>query len=394
MALDTPTTKEISDNIVANISTELAQTVPVLPKAFIRVLAKTLAAIYVILYKYIGFGQLQQFVSTSSFSTTDINGTTLVPLIEWGRLVGVGDPVAATAAELEVEVTVTSQTGILASGSQLSNTLTGVLYITIGDISLDAPTKSVIVKAVNDQTNTGGTGSQGNMNPGETMTFVNPLPNVDRTVTVVTQTVTASDAETEEAYRQRVIDRFQKPPQGGSYADYELWAEEVPGIINAYPYTGDPGIVNVYSEATVASSGNPDGIPTAAQLQAVLDSINQADRRPANAFVYSLPITRTAFNVTVQGLVVENETSVKADIDAALTEYFLDRDPYIEGLSIPPRLDRITLTAVAGVVDDIVQLAGGFFEQVLLYVDGSPTPIASYVLTEGEKSKIDTVTYT
>lgn len=391
MATATPTTSEISSNIVASLQSSLSQTIPILPRSFIRVLAKALAGIYVILYKYIGFTLLQQFVSTASFTATQINGRTVVPLIEWGRLIGVGDPVSATRAELTIDVTV-RVSGSLPSGTQLLNTATGVIYITLSAVTLTGSTVQADVRAVSDQSGTGGAGTQGNMSVGEELQFVNPIPQVERIATVAAQTTTAADAESESAYRQRVIDRFQKPLQGGAYADYEAWGEEVAGIINVYPYTGDPGEVNVYSEATVASSGSADGIPTQAQLDAVLASIEQSDRRPANAFVNSLPITRTGFDVTVQGLDnVADTTAVQDQIETALTEYFAEREPFIPGLSVPPSKASITLTGVGGVVDGIVQIYGGVFE--LLTVEENSNSVSIYPLDEGEKAKLASISF-
>ena len=51
MATQTPTTKELSASIVGAIEAQIGQSVPLLPKAFIRVLAKVLAATFVTLYK-------------------------------------------------------------------------------------------------------------------------------------------------------------------------------------------------------------------------------------------------------------------------------------------------------------------------------------------------------
>ena len=397
MSLQTPTTKEISDNIIAQLEASLNQTIPLLPKSFLRVLAKALAGVFVLLYKYGGFMFLQIFVRTASANETTINGTVLTPLTEWGRLIGVGDPVPATNAELLIDITVETQTGVLPSGTQLVSTDNGVTYITIGVVALNAAVVQATVRAVSDQAGGGGSGAIGNLDPGAIISFANPLANVSRNTPVDSQTVTGANAESTEAYRQRVIDRFQKRPQGGAYADYEIWGEEVAGIINVYPYTSDcPGQVDVYAEATVESSGDPDGIPTPAQLQVVLDSIELdqnglASRRPANALANAFPITRTGFDVRVTGLIVDNLAQVQATITTAIEEYFLDREPFIEGLSILPRRDRITRSAVGGVVDDIVSAAGGIFSSVI--VTQNAVNIELYGLGIGEKSKSATVTF-
>jgi uncharacterized phage protein gp47/JayE len=399
MSLSTPTTKEISDNIIAQLEASLNQTIPLLPKSFTRVLAKALAAVFVLLYKYGGFIFLQMFVQTASAKDTTVNGSIVNPLTFWGRLIGVGDPVAATRAELTIDITVTNQTGSLPSGSQLVSAASGVTYITIGEVLLTAATVSATVRASADQAGGGGAGAIGNLDPGAVLSFANPLANVSRNVVVTAQTVTGANGESTEAYRQRVLDRWQKRLQGGAYSDYEAWAEEVAGIINAYPYTGSPGQVDVYSEATVASSGSPDGIPTTAQLTAVLDNINTdqnglASRRNANAFVNSYPITRTGFDVIVVGILgVGNLGQVQADITSALEEYFLSTEPFIPGLSVPPRNDQITGTRVSAIVEDIVTAAGGTFSGATFDVAGFVGSISTFVLGEGEKAKAAAVSF-
>ena len=395
MSLDTPTTKEISDNIIAQLEASLNQTIPLLPKSFLRVLSKALAGVFVLLYKYGGFMFLQVFVRTASSNETTINGQIVTPLTEWGRLIGVGDPAPATNAELIIDITVENQTGSLPSNTQLINTDNGVTYITIGSVLLNAATVQATIRAASDQAGGGGAGAIGNLDVAAIVSFANPLANVSRNAVVASQVVTGADAESIEAYRQRVVDRFQKRPQGGAYADYEQWGEEPAGILNVYPYTSDcPGQVDVYVEATTAT--DPDGIPTLAQLQEVLDSIEMdqnglASRRPANALANAFPITRIAFDVRVTGLLVDNLAQVQATITTAIEEYFLDREPFIEGLSVLPRRDRITRSAIGGVVDDIVSAAGGIFSSVI--VSQASLNVELYSLGIGEKSKVDTVSF-
>src|SRR5215510_10038923 len=137
----TPTTAQIAANIIVQLEAALSQSVPLLPKAFSRVLAKVLAGVYVTLYKYAGFSLLQQFVDRASMRETTVNGVTIRPLVEWGRLIGVGDPKDAKQAELVLAVTVLSQTGSLAGGTQLLHAPTGVVYLTKAAVPLDADRK-------------------------------------------------------------------------------------------------------------------------------------------------------------------------------------------------------------------------------------------------------------
>lgn len=397
MSINTPTTKQIADNIIAQLESTLNQTIPLLPKAFNRVLAKALAAVYVILYKYGGFIFLQIFVSKASSLETNINGKTLIPLVEWGRLIGVGDPTPAVNAELLVDITVENQVGTLPVGSQGINATNGVTYITTSDVLLNAPVVQVTVRASRDQAGGDGSGAVGNLDPGAIITFANPLANVAPDMVVVSSVTTGTDGEDiDTEYRQRVVNRFKKRPQGGAYADYEAWGLETEGVINVYPYTGDPGEVDVYSE--VSTDIDPDGIPPAPTLQAVLDNINldengRATRRPANAWVNSLPIDRIGFDVDVIGLTSPNLAEVQQNIEDALEEFFFTREPFIDGLSLFPKTNTITATGVIGVIEDIVSLDGGSFATATFKLDSGGGNLSSYTLGDGEKSKIVDVTY-
>ncbi len=397
MSLTTPTTKQINDNIISQLEATLNQSIPLLPKSFLRVLAKTMAGLFVILYKYIGFMFLQIFVVSASAEETTVNGVVFVPLIRWGRLIGVGDPAPATNAELLIDITVDNQVGTLPAQTQLINSDNGVTYLTLASILLNAPVVQVTIQAASDQSGGNGSGAIGNLDPGAIVTFANPLANVARDAVVVSQVVTGAEGEDIEVYRERIIDRFQNRPQGGALADYVIWGEEPAGILNVYPYTSDcPGQVDVFVEATVESSGNPDGIPTEAQLQEVLDSIELdenglATRRPANALVNTFPIDRVAFDVVVSGLIVDNEAEVQQDIETAVEEYFLEREPFIAGLTVGLRLDRITDTGVGGVVDDIVTASGGIFANVVVFLGAAQVDL--YTLQQGQKAKASSVTF-
>lgn len=393
-APQTPTTSEISDNIVAQISAQIAQTVPLMPKSFIRVLAKALAGVIVVLYKYAGFIWLQMFVRTASDQDTTINGVVVNPLKEWGRLVGIDDPKASTQAVLAISIPVLTQGDTLASGTQLINTSTGVVYLLTGDVELNASTVSGVVTASGDQDGGDGSGTIGNVADGTTLNFVSSLPTVSTSVTVTSTTTTGADAEESDAYRQRILDRFQKRPQGGAYADYEQWGEEASGVANVYPYTGEvPGQVDLYVE----SATETDGIPTTAQMQAVLDAVELdsdglATRRPAGALVNAYPITRLAFDIRILGISVPgNLAGVKAQIESAVTAYFLEREPYIVGLDVGVRMDLITETAVGGIVDDIVAAAGGYFTGIELTKDSAD--VSLYILGIGEKAKAGSFSY-
>jgi hypothetical protein len=392
MSLPAQEVSEVSDLIISQLEAKFGQTIPILPKAFARVLAKILAGVFILIWKYAGFQFLQLFVAHATMDETVVNGKTIRPLVEWGRLIGVGDPLAATRAEHVIAVTVTNQTGSLDAGKKLVRAETGVVYEVAAAVLLNAPTVQVQVRAISDQQGGNGSGAIGNLAPGDVLSFANTPPNVATDATVVSTTVVGADAETPDAYRAKIVRRVQAKPQGGAYADYREWGETVEGVAHIYPYTGKlPGEVDVYVECS--TDIDADGIPDQALLDQVLAAIELPvaglpSRRPANAAVNTLPITRTAFDVVVQGLDVPDPVATENDIFDGIDEYLRSREPFIVGLSVLPRVDRITAAAISGIVDEIVDAAGGSVVSVTL-----AHTFTARSLNNGEKAKARTVNF-
>jgi len=395
-----PTTQQLADDAVAQIDLQIEQQTPLLPKSFTRVLTKVWAGTDALLYKYASWMLLQMFVAHASMRETTVLGRVIRPLVEWGRLFGVGDPLPATQAQLSISVLVeaTSATPVPA-GAQLVYPPTGLVYVTTTPISLATTgTKTVTVRASSDQKNGNGAGVAGNVLIGAQLSFANPR-NVARLATVTGSVVTGADAETENVYRARIVRRVQQRPQGGAYADYAQWGEEDPGIVHVYPYRAAlPGQVDVYVEATEASSGSVDGIPTTAQLALVkalidYDVAGKATRRPVNAGVNTKPVSRVAFDVRVTGLIANDgeQPLVEQAIRAAVDEYLRSREPFIVGLSVLPRQDRVTQAAVSGIVDDVASNLGASVTSVAMQISGEA--FAAFTLDNGQKAKLGAVSF-
>lgn len=390
--MSVPTTTALAAQIVAKLEAALSQTIPFFQKAFLRVLAKVLAAPMVLLYKYDGFLLLQQYATTATMRETEINGQVVRPLVELGRQFGVRDPSDAVQTEIVISVTVLEQTGSLASGQQLVRHPTNVVYAVTAAVPLDAATVQATIKAVSDESGGGGAGEIGILAPGDVVEFANAPPNVEPEATVVSIAVYGEDAEEQEDYRKVVLQRTQFRPQGGAPADYREWGEIVPGVKAIFPYKSEPapGGVDIYVEAITAV--NADGVPSRELCDAVeaairLDEDGLANNGPANDLVRAMPISRTPFTVIVSGLAAGGrEDEVQAEIDAGLDEFLRSCEPYIVGLSMLPRRDRITLGAVSGVVHEIASAAGATVTSVALLREADE--YIAYQLTRGELAKL------
>jgi hypothetical protein len=103
-----------------------------------------------------------------------------------------------------------------------------------------------------------------------------------------------------------------------------------------------------------------------------------------------LPITRTAFNLTITGL-LPNKATIMDAISSGVDEHLRSLEPFIAGLSTLPRLDRVTLGAVGGVVNEIAAANGATMTAVALYEGASLMSARS--LAAGEKAKLGVITW-
>lgn len=369
MSLNEPTTKEIFDQIINNIEATLGQAIPLLPKAAFRVLSSAIAGVFTILYKFASWQFLQIFPSTADEESLE----------RWGELVGI-IRTPAVQAQIEIECTGTDGAEVL-TGTRIVDNISGVVYLIDSDVTIAGGVGTTTMIATQG-------GSIGNVTNGTLLSFVTPLGGINNKCTVTDTIVTGIDKEDVDVYRSRVVDRFRKVPQGGAFADYEAWAVEVADIINAYPYSGDvEGTVEVFSE----SGTEVDGIPNASQLQAVLDSINLPDRRPVTAEVFSLAIIRTSFEVTVFGLDPDN-TEARDLIEARLTQLFLSKEPFVDGLSIINN-SVISQSEITGVISAALQTTESDIDSAVFEVTGTGDTLIRYNLGQGEKSKLGSVVY-
>lgn len=369
-----PTVNEIRDILIANIESRLGQSVPLLPKAVWRVLAIAIAGIFVILYKFGSFQFLQIFPQTAGEEFLE----------RWGNLVDINRSPAEGA---RIEIQCTGENGqVILTSSRIVNNLNGVVYLVDADATIVggvAITTMIATKS----------GEIGNVSNGKVLSFVTPINGIDNKCTVTDTIDVGIDKENLDIYRGRVVDRFQKPPQGGAFTDYEQWAKEVATIINAYIYSGETeGTVEVFIE----SDAGVDGIPSAGEITQVEDSINQVDRRPVTAELFVLPIIRTPFKVKVFGLVPntpgDDLTDAKASILSFLTQYFLNGEPFIEGLSVINK-SVLAQTEVIEIISLSLQTKNASFDTATFEVSGSGDLQTRFNLGQGEKSKLDSVEY-
>lgn len=223
-----PSLQEIIDRIENDINQELG-TSSVLRRAFSKVISRALGAMIHLLFGFLDWIFEQAFLITAT-SRTFIRW--------WGITFGV-EIREATFAEFDIAAT-GNQGAIIPDGTIYTRE-DGTQYVSVGEETLDINGEATVrLNAIN-------SGSAPNVEVNDTISLNSTIAGVDSDATVSNIVTNAEDEEDLELYRQRILNRIQLPPLGGSANDYIQWALEVSGVTRSWvlPLNQGPGTVGV-----------------------------------------------------------------------------------------------------------------------------------------------------
>lgn len=214
----------------------------------------------------------------------------------------------------------------------------GTLYETTAGGQLAAEGLELAIAAVEP-------GLAGDAPTGTKLALLSPLAGVASPATVQAPGLEDGlEAESDAELLERLLVRVRNPPGGGSAADYERWALEVPGVTRAWiqPQRFGPGTVGI----TFAVDEDPTGpIPSAGQVANVQAYIEE--RRPVTA--QAVAYAPAALELDPEIEITPDTAEVRADVLASL-EDLLRRDGAPGGTILLSRI-RQTIGAAAGVED-------------------------------------------
>ena len=395
MAYKNKTIEEVQQLLIRSFEHEFNTQLRILPKSFIKILCKVFAGVFIIVYKLVGWYFLQMFPETADWKEVTILGVRLRPLVKLGVLFGVGEPLAGVQWRGIITIDVLTQESVLYSGTQLKSNVTGKLYIVEETKTLlqQKETVSVVCTEI---------GTAGNLEQNDTLNFVNPYGFIKTEAIVSDVARVGLDNELESSYRNRVINRFRLQPQGGALADYRIWASEVPGVLNVYPYNDkeQPGGVLLYVSGI--SDVYADRIPDKGLLKKVGEvctydpETGKATRKPLTAMLdpkndgsYSnvKPVSVAVFDVVITGVSGIIPADFAQVVKPALQNYFLERDLYIRGLSDDNnRTNVVSKNHVITVINQIAVSIKAIFETAEIRKDGKVAPL--YTLDNGELARL------
>jgi uncharacterized phage protein gp47/JayE len=144
------------------------------------------------------------------------------------------------------------------------------------------------------------TGTGGNLVAGTLLDTVSPIAGVTDALVSAPGFIGGNPRETDEAYRRRILDRIQQPPQGGAAHDYVAWMLAYPGCTRAWVFPKEQGIGTVVCRFAMDNT-YPDGIPPAAEVARMTQYLDL--RRPVTAEVFVIAPAPRPVDVTVRDLI-------------------------------------------------------------------------------------------
>lgn len=385
----TLTLSDIRNGLKADIEAQLGTSISVLGPAFENALIDGLAGklwIY-----YLSLSDVQKNIFADLADPESMGGT----LERFGRVKLGRSPFPAVAGEYTVQISGITGAVIPASTTFKSDDDSlnpGMLFILDEEFVLDG-INIITIRATEP-------GIESKLSIGDTLTFTSPIALVDTdtsSVEVLTESNEPQAAEDIEEYREKVVEAFQLEPQGGAGADYRLWAADVQGVEQSYPYVvaGNSNQINLFVEAVLSDSTDGKGTPSSAMLDEVEAAVEnptteRPGRKPLGVFqVNYLPIVVKEIVIDIADY-VGLTTDIQNLILAAVTDALFKVRPFIGSIDVVDKKNDIFDT---NMIVALIMAAkpGSVFGAVTMEVDGNP--VSTYEFDNGEIPYLDSITY-
>ena len=296
MSFGRPTLSELIERIRSDFETRLPGADSRLRHAVLDVLARAHGGAAGGLYGYLDFIARQILPDTAEAEI----------LARWASIWGLRRKAATPATATATASGVATSVIPLAAELQRAD---GTRYLVTAPATIVAGVAALSIEAVE-------AGSAGQLLIGTTLTFTSPVAGVNAQSTVTAQLLPGSDEEADESLQARLIDRIQRPPQGGTSNDYVQWALAQPGVTRAWAYgqwmgLGTVGLTFVMDERVNILPLAPD----VAAVQVALDEL-----RPVTAELFVFAPAAQQVNFVIRA--VPDTPANRAAISAELADFF------------------------------------------------------------------------
>lgn len=255
MSFNRPSLSELIDRARRDIESRLPGADALLRHSVLDVLARVHAAALSALYGYADWIARQILPDTAEGES----------LARHAAIWGVARKAAVPARG---PVVLTGADGAVApAGARLAR-IDGALFELVSEATIAGGTATVQLEARD-------AGPDGDTEAGRAITFISPLGGISASATVGPGGIGGGAAdESDEGLLGRLLERIQKPPHGGSKADYHAWALAQPGVTRAWVFplwlgAGTVGLTFVMDDRIDIIPAAPD----VAAVQAALDLV-------------------------------------------------------------------------------------------------------------------------
>jgi uncharacterized phage protein gp47/JayE len=348
MPFSKPTLQDIVDRIEADIEARVTDVnTPLLRRSVLRVLARVVAGAVYLLYGFLSWIKDQMFVSTADTDNLEIAGN------EYGV-----SRKAPTYSKGSVDFVGCTPAGVITIGSELEAP-DGQVYTVDDSVIVDGAgeaTVDITAKIA---------GSDGDQAAGTVMTFVTPIAGISSSGTVDADLITDGlDEESDDDYRDRVLERKRQPPHGGAEFDYEVWAKEISGVTRAWTipqYNGLGTLGLAFVRDNDLSSIIPDSVQIAEVLAYILYHIDTITGEEigtpvtAEEGIFMIALTEEAINFDID--IYPNTPTIQAAILSQLDDLIVQEGG--PGETIYENEQVAAINAAAGIIAFRINTPGG-----------------------------------
>ncbi|MBA7932978.1 baseplate J/gp47 family protein [Klebsiella sp. RHBSTW-00215] len=300
---------------------------------------------------------------------------------------------AATASRSPVLKATGTVGAVLPAGTVL-NRSDGYQYVTDSELTISAAktgttSATAVLPDISDDVSGGG--SAGNADAGTLLTLDANVSGIDNTLTLIEAASGGADIENEDNFRQRGLQAYQNPPQGGSDADYKKWALEISGVTRAWVKRRGMGagtvVIYIMCDGNdTTNNGFPVGADGVSSLEdwgaikATGDQGRVADYiyplQADTAIIYACSPIEKVVDFTISGIPDTDSDTVQAIKDAINLLFFDNGTPDGSG--------KIYLSDINGAISQVAGTTGYVLE----------SPSQNIILGTGELPLLGAVDFT
>jgi len=323
-----PTLKDLISRIENDIQSRLPGTDPKLRRTILNIIARTLSGAIHGLYGYLDWMSKQAIIDTAEAEYLE----------RWANIWGI---IRKISVKAQGNITLTGNDGSLIQAGTLLQRSDLTEFVTDMDATIASGTATVAATAKQGS-------KDGNTVASSALSFVVPVSGVNNIATVdVNGIIGGVDQENDTDLRTRLLNRIQKPPQGGNANDYISWALEVAGVTRAWSFpleNGDNSIAVRFMMDDIYG----DGIPQPTDVTTVQNYIDLLRPVTTQLFVVApIPVTQN-FDI----ILTPGNATVQSAVQAELKDLLL-RDVSPGGVLRVSRINE-AISLAAGETDHVL----------------------------------------